>query len=65
MCDCCARASGGALAPEPAARDRGRTAGPVDFSELIFLLFLALFWRSDVSPIRNRTSRLSDFILDV
>jgi len=42
-------ASGRALAPEPAARHRGRTPGPADFSEFFFPLFFALFLRSDGS----------------
>ena len=42
-------ASGEALAQEPAARHRGRTPGPTDFSELIFPLFCSLFLRTDVS----------------
>jgi len=62
-------ASGGALAPQPAARHRGRTNGPTDFSEPFFPLFSPLFLRLDVSSVwdgtsievRNRTSPTSDF----
>jgi len=52
-------ASGGALAPEPAARHRGRTPGPTDFSEFIFLfLFFPLYFDIGRLPPKfwNRTT---------
>ena len=44
-------ASGGASAPEPAARHRGQTRVPTDYSQSLFPLFppFFLFLKSDVS----------------
>jgi len=52
-------ASGGALAPEPAARHRGRTPGPTDFSEFLFPFFFPLLLRSDVSHQKSEIGHLT------
>ena len=49
-------ASTGALVRARAARHRGRTTVPTDYSEPDFPLFSPLFLKSDVSSITNRTS---------
>ena len=56
-------ASGGALAPQPAARHRGRTRGvPTDYCHSFSNTFSHFFLRLDVfrRPILNRTSQTSN-----
>jgi len=65
-CATVARAtSGGALAPEPAARDRGRTAGPVDRARFPAIFGTVLEIRrlsdskSDIKVVRFHIGRLT------
>jgi len=67
-CQAARAASGGAFAPQPAARDRGRTAGHTDRKNPDFALFLTFFQIGrlallirDIFELRFQNVEMSDF----
>jgi len=57
-------ASGGALAPEPAARHRGRTRVPTDYSQPLCPLFFTLFEIGRLLFLRSHFNSMSAFKSD-